>query len=78
MATAVLDFNASGPGTDGRPEKEAESGDGRLGEEEKAMGDRPNPGEGAPSPADGGPKGSRMGEDECRWWVPELAVEGGD
>lgn len=78
FATApLLDFNANGPGTEGRPENEADNGDGRLGEEANAApGDLPNPADPAPSPAEGGPKGSRMGEDGCRWCIPPVG--GGD
>lgn len=78
FATAVLlDLRASGPGTEGRPENEADSGDGLLGDDANAaLGDFPNPADWAPRPADGGPKGSRIGEDGCRWPIPPVA--GGD
>ena len=68
LVTAPAPFlSASGPGTEGRPEKDADKGEGRLGEDEKAaMGDRPNPAGDPPRPAEGGPKGSRMGDDERR------------
>jgi hypothetical protein len=71
MATVALDLpSASEPGIPPRFENEADSGEGRLGEDEKtpALGDRPNP---APAPpADGGPKGSRIGEEGCRPGLP--------
>lgn len=75
--TLLLDLRANGPGTEGRPENEADNGDGRLGDEANAaLGDFPNPADPAPSPADGGPNGSRMGEEGCRRCIPP--VTGGD
>lgn len=71
---AVLSDN--GPGTELRALKDADSGDGREGDEAKALrgfGDRANPGEVPPiGPDEGGPKGSRRGED------PAIRCTGGD
>ena len=65
-------MRASEPGTPGGLfEKEADKGEGRLGEEANipCPGDLPNP---APTPAEGGPNGSLIGEEGCR------PVAGGD
>jgi hypothetical protein len=66
IATVALDFKASEPGKPGgRFEKEADKGEGRLGEEANTPcpGDLPKPDE---IPAEGGPNGSLIGEEGCR------------
>jgi hypothetical protein len=77
MATVALDLapSAREPGVPARLENEADSGEGRLGEEEKAPpGDLPNPAPAIPPP-EGGPNGSRIGDEECRWGLPLCSDE---